>query len=64
MRSRYRAPIAQFIMCRMISVVRLIDAGESVRGFFRLPAIFLFPQIRDEILDSAVLISASGRWPK
>ena len=27
-------------MCRMISIVRSIDAGESVRGFFRLPAIF------------------------
>jgi len=35
----------------MISIVRLIDAGDSVRGFFRLPAIFGFLKIGDEVLD-------------
>jgi hypothetical protein len=30
-RSRYSRPTAQFIMCRRISIVRLIEAGFKVR---------------------------------
>ena len=59
-RSMYSRPTAQYIMCRRISMVRLIEAGFNVRC---LPAAGHVPlsRVGDDIAGENA--SISDRWP-